>query len=273
MLSPGPASATGQPAERRTVAARSRRCSSSASIAGGRECGTHAGIRSRIANAPDPLGRVLARARASSSAISPRTATTTPSPPERASARRLSARDGAPPRSATASRSSREVTPLGPPAVVHVVLGSSISSRTPNRWPDRCVATDAAAPTAHSKLDAGPSPRWASGRASSSTVARICRGCSSRRTISSPRRAVERQCTRRRSSPCRYSRVARSCSPLAAATPWVASPVPDHCPPPGAPTSGQVRGTTTSGSVAVNARCASHMPNGSDTASASGPMS
>ena len=59
----------------------------------------------------------------------------------------------------------------------------------------------ATAETAHSKLAFGPSPRWAAARVSSRIVARDSHGCSSRRTISSPVRAVERQCTRRRSSP------------------------------------------------------------------------
>ena len=74
----------------------------------------------------------------------------------------------------------------------------------------------ATAETAHSKLAVGPSPRWASARLSSTRVARLSQGCSSRRTISSPTRAVERQCTRRRSSPWRYSRVAASSSPCTA---------------------------------------------------------
>ena len=60
--------------------------------------------------------------------------------------------------------------------------------------------------------------------------ARLCHGCSSRRTISSPSRAVDRQCTRRRSSPWRYSRVAASSSPALASDRARLSPLPVHSP-------------------------------------------
>ena len=63
-------------------------------------------------------------------------------------------------------------------------------------------------------------------RVSSRTVARLSHGCSSRRTMSSPMRAVERQCTRRRSSPWRYSRVAMSSSPCTATERARLSPLP-----------------------------------------------
>jgi hypothetical protein len=106
---------------------------------------------------------------------------------------------------------------------------------------------------------------------SSRTVARICRGCSSVRTISSPRCAVERQCTRRRSSPCRYSRVETSSSPLAAALRDCDSPEADQRPPAPAVDSGQVRGTTTSASTEVNDRVISHIPKASVSRSRSGP--
>ena len=88
----------------------------------------------------------------------------------------------------------------------------------------------AAAETAHSKLAVGPSPRCAKPRVSSTTVARLSQGCSSRRTISSPVRAVERQCTRRRSSPRRYSRVAASSSPCTATERARLSPLPAYSP-------------------------------------------
>src|SRR5689334_20832298 len=51
---------------------------------------------------------------------------------------------------------------------------------------------EATALTAHSNDDPGPSPRCAVIRVSSSTVARLWNGCSSRRTMSSPTRAVDR---------------------------------------------------------------------------------
>ena len=57
-------------------------------------------------------------------------------------------------------------------------------------------------------------------------------GRSSRRTISSPVRAVARQCTFRRSSPCRYSRVLTSSSPWTAIVRREPSP-PPPCPPAG----------------------------------------
>ena len=85
------------------------------------------------------------------------------------------------------------------------------------------------------------------GRVSSSTVQRLSQGCSSRRTISSPRRAVERQCTRRRSSPWRYSRVATSSSPAEATDRVRLSPLPAHSPPSGVDGSGTTTGVTSEG--------------------------
>ena len=118
----------------------------------------------------------------------------------------------------------------------------------------------------------GPRRGGPTARRSTSTLARLCQGCSSRRTISSPRRAVERQCTRRRSSPWRYSRVATSSSP-------------DGRRPRGAgcrrgrpsrrasgsPGSACTGGVTISWSRAVNERVSSPSPNGSVSRTASGP--
>src|SRR6266702_72800 len=75
-------------------------------------------------------------------------------------------------------------------------------------WPSmppraRCTPIEAAAPTAYSKDEVTPVPACALRRVSSSSSARLRQRCSSRRTISSPYRAVDRQCTRRSSSPSR----------------------------------------------------------------------
>ena len=86
----------------------------------------------------------------------------------------------------------------------------AVTSRTVKpRWL-RWTAIDAAAETAASREEAMPWPRCARSRLSRKSVARDCQGCSSRRTISSPTRAELRQCTRRRSSPRRYSRTVTS---------------------------------------------------------------
>ena len=78
-----------------------------------------------------------------------------------------------------------------------------------------------------------PWPRCARSRLSRKSVARDCQGCSSRRTISSPTRAELRQCTRRRSSPRRYSRtVTSSALPVAKARGRL-SPEPVQAPPSG----------------------------------------
>ncbi len=76
------------------------------------------------------------------------------------------------------------------------------------KWPvspscAMCTPTEAAALTAASNDEPAPDPMCALERASSRTVALFRQRCSSRRTISSPYLAVERQCTRRRSSPSR----------------------------------------------------------------------
>ena len=75
-------------------------------------------------------------------------------------------------------------------------------------WPSRpscarCEPMEAAALTAASNEDVAPLPAWATRRVSSSSSTRLRHCCSSRRTMSSPYLAVERQCTLRSSSPSR----------------------------------------------------------------------
>ena len=102
--------------------------------------------------------------------------------------------------------------------------------------------------------------RWARERVSSSSVARARQGRSSRRTMSSPIRAVARQCTLRRSSPWRYSRVLTSSSPCTAIDRRAPSPPPPW-PPAGPPApSGRTRGTTSSGAVPAPTARALHQP-------------
>ena len=131
----------------------------------------------------------------------------------------------------------------------------------------------AAAETAHSKLAVGPSPRCPAARVSSTTVARLSHGCSSRRTISSPVRAVDFQCTRRRSSPIRYSRVAASSSPCTATERARLSPLPAYSPGSRTDGSGVTCGITVRWSVLGNDRVSSHRPNGSVSRITSGPTS
>ena len=71
------------------------------------------------------------------------------------------------------------------------------------------MTIDATAPTATSN-DSGS---WPSGCTSSTTAARERQRASFWRIMRSPVRAVERQCTRRRSSPSSYSRSVRNSSP------------------------------------------------------------
>ena len=130
----------------------------------------------------------------------------------------------------------------------------------------------AAAETAHSNDDAGPSPRCATARVSRKTVARVRHGCSSRRTISSPLRAVDFQCTRRSSSPVRYSRGMTSSSPAEATARDRASPQPR---PVAADRDRGQRdddGTTVSVSVVANCRVARQKPNGSTSCTLTGPI-
>ena len=96
-------------------------------------------------------------------------------------------------------------------------------------------------------------------------------GRSSRRTMSSPVRAVARQWTFRRSSPWRYSRVLTSSSPWTAMVRRAPSP-PPPCPPAGPPApSGRTRGTTSSGEVSAPTALRSTSPNGSTSRSRRGP--
>ena len=59
------------------------------------------------------------------------------------------------------------------------------------------------------------SSSWTAARMSSTTVVRPRHGVSSWRIISSPVRATDGQCTRRRSSPCSYSTSAKKSPPVA----------------------------------------------------------
>ena len=131
----------------------------------------------------------------------------------------------------------------------------------------------AMAETAHSKLAVGPSPRCPLRRTSRTSVARLSQGCSSRRTISSPTRAVDRQCTRRRSSPWRYSRVAASSSPCTATERARESPLPVYSPVNRTAGSGTTVGVTIRWSTDGKARASSHSPNGSVSRITSGPIS
>ncbi len=103
-------------------------------------------------------------------------------------------------------------------------------------------------------------------------MARVRQGCSSRRTMSSPLRAVDFQCTRRSSSPVRYSRGITSSSPAEETARARASPRPDQSPPSGIAGRATVLGTTVSESVVVNWRVARHRPNGSTSCTDTGPI-
>ena len=131
---------------------------------------------------------------------------------------------------------------------------------------------DAVTDTACSREEAAPLPRWVDLRLSRNSVARDCQGCSSRRTISSPTWALLRQCTRRRSSPRRYSRtVTSSALPLANARGRL-SPEPVQAPDSGIGGSGEIRGVTTRDVVEWKARVSSTRPNGSLSRTVIGPM-
>ncbi len=163
----------------------------------------------------------------------------------------------------TASRSSSSVAVSPPRPAAGRSSPESVTVRSTAPRPPSVVPMLAAASTIHSRLSAGGdgSPgapkgavpasrrttRWARERVSSNSVAWDRQGRSSRRTMSSPVRAVARQCTLRRSSPCRYSRVLTSSSPCTAIDRRAPSP-PPPCPPEGPPRpSGRTRGTTSSG--------------------------
>ena len=104
-------------------------------------------------------------------------------------------RDGLITASELSSTSSKTPDVLSTPVSV-----TSCPSR-PSRA--RCTPTEAAALTANSNDEATPVPEWPLRRVSRNSSARFRQRCSSRRTMSSPYRAVERQCTRRSSSPSR----------------------------------------------------------------------
>ena len=106
----------------------------------------------------------------------------------------------------------------------------------------RAAATEAATSSARSK----ESPRWAPARVSSRTVATSPKRSSSWRSMRSPSRAVERQWTRRRSSPTSYSRRAKKSSPRAARAGWVAPWRASRVGEPGRASTGWIRGCTTS---------------------------
>ena len=89
--------------------------------------------------------------------------------------------------------------------------------------------------------------------------------------MSSPTRAVERQCTLRRSSPWRYSRGAASSVPETATEREVASPPPAQSPPSRTAGSADTTGVTTRSSTDANDRVRAHNPNGSVSRTESGP--
>ena len=76
---------------------------------------------------------------------------------------------------------------------------SSVTNRASNPSPARCTPIDAAAVTASSNI----APEYPVRLPSRKSDAVFRQNCSSRRTISSPYRAVDRQCTRCRLSPVR----------------------------------------------------------------------
>ena len=135
------------------------------------------------------------------------------------------------------------------------------------------MATEAATLTAASSEDAAPWPRCALARLSTTIVARDCQGCSSRRTISSPTRAELGQCTRRRSSPRRYSRTVTSSADPVAKERGRCSPEPCEEPLIRIGGSGTVRGVTVRNDVVWNARPSSTRPKGSVTRTCIGPTS
>ena len=192
MLSPAPASATAQPAARQHLRMFSSRRWSSLLI---RLLGQAARPLRRPQQDRDAAAAVpasMASARTSSCGASPRTATTMPSP------ERVEHGDGVRELGRPAEPHHRQVVEHRPAPSGHPVRTSRRSvrrgagaARTAARTGTRRPRPPPTPPTRSSTP--GPSPRWPTARASSSTVARICRGCSSRRTISSPRRAVERQ--------------------------------------------------------------------------------
>ncbi|MBD2900730.1 hypothetical protein amrb99_97390 [Actinomadura sp. RB99] len=175
-------------------------------------------------------------------------------------------------RRATASASSS--SPSNAPSNDAAADSASPSSVTNRRFipvRPRCTPIDAATDTACSNEPPGPSPQCARRRVSRNSVPLLWKCCSSRRTISSPCRAVDRQCTRRRSSPCRYSRGATSSSPAADTERARLSPPPPHAPLSRVAGSGTIAGVTVRVSAMLNERTSSTIPNGSASRTVSGP--
>ena len=117
-----------------------------------------------------------------------------------------------------------------------------------------------------------PRPAWAPTRESSRMLALGSQACSSRRTIRSPQRAVERQWIRRTSSPCRYSRTSTSSWPTTPIRCGRASPVLPAPPELRIVASGTTRGVTMTSLVATNCRSNWTSPNGSVVRTVSGPV-
>jgi hypothetical protein len=95
--------------------------------------------------------------------------------------------------------------------------------------------------------------------------------CSSRRTMSSPWRAVDFQCTRCSPSPVWYARGAVSSSPVAAMLRLPCSLSPSQVPPSDGRASGMILGVTVSVFVDVKALVIATSPNESATRTCSGP--
>ena len=133
------------------------------------------------------------------------------------------------------------------------------------------IPADATAETAHSKEPWEPVPACAERRLSSTKRVVGCQDCSSRRTISSPTRAVERQCTRRTSSPRRYSRTSTSSCPTRPARAlWVSAEAPE-APARSRPNSCTC-GVTATSVVLAKAMSLWDSPNGSKLRTNSGPI-
>ncbi len=165
--SAAPASATDQPPARRTSALWARCSSSSAARRSGRPA-DHSVVRSRIATPrapcrPSAAQRVHLVLRRLAEDRHDHAVAAGARQRRRRRRRARGARRAARPRGRRGRRRRR------PPAsaVAHPAGRPSRSSRKPYRCPARCTATEAAALTAHSKLEAGPSPRWPTERLSS----------------------------------------------------------------------------------------------------------
>src|SRR5918994_612792 len=131
---------------------------------------------------------------------------------------------------------------------------------------------EAAAEIAHSIELFIPRPACDDIRESSTMLALGSQACSSRRTISSPHRAVERQWIRRTSSPCRYSRTRASSCPTTPTRCGRASPVLPAPPAVRRAGNGTTRGVTITCVVAENWRSNWTSPNGSVVRTRSGPV-